>query len=59
MYSKEELSKKIAEKGGILEFIQWITTDEISDEERKNLEESKLIINGYPCLSVINFLLAK
>lgn len=56
MYTREELSKMIIEKGGTFGFIHWITNDDIPNEERIKLENSMVILNGFPCVSLISLL---
>ncbi len=53
--TKEDIIRMI-DKKGFQETIRFLSSNDLSDDDRKSLEKEHILVDGYPCLSLLNFL---
>lgn len=54
MYTKKELKQMIEAHGGPQGFIQWLVDGNISNDIKLKLENSMILVRGFPCVTAIN-----
>lgn len=53
--TKEDIIRMI-DKKGFQETIRFLSSNDLSDDDRKSLEKEHILVDGYPCLILLNFL---